>query len=365
MSDRAAQLHANPWRGVFYITGGGTELISEMLTTPGASRTVLEVTVPYAHAALTALLGRTPGQSCSAPTARAMAMAAFQRAHALGAAEGDDAHVFGFACTASLASDREKRGRHRAYIAVQTDWDTHFAEIALAGDRAEEEQQLVEALWGVLMATLHTSEILEHPFESVRADARWRDILLGNAPAVVTEEHDGGLLLSGSFNPLHHGHERMLDVAEQVTGRHGAYELSMVNPDKPPLDYHEVGARLAQFNEPVWLTRLPTFIEKAAHFPGTVFAVGIDTITRVDAVRYYADVRGRDAAIAELARYSCEFLVFGRVDDDQFVQLDDLELSPILRGICKAVPPYLFREDVSSTALRAQREEADLQSSLG
>ena len=355
MSERAAQLHANPWRGVFYITGGGTELISEMLTTPGASRTVMEVTVPYAHAALTSLLGRAPEQSCSAPTARAMAMAAFQRAHALGAAEGDDAHVFGLACTASLATDREKRGRHRAHIAVQTDWDTHFAEITLAGDRAEEEHQLVEALWGVLMATLHTSEILEHPLETVRADAQWRDILLGHAPAVVTDPHDGGLLLSGSFNPLHEGHARMLEVAEQVTGRQGAYELSMLNPDKPSLDYHEVGTRLAQFDEPVWLTRLPTFAQKAAHFPGTVFAVGIDTITRIDAVRYYTDERGRDLAMADLARHGCEFLVFGRVDAGQFVQLDDLELSPTLRAMCKAVPAEMFREDISSTQLRAQQ----------
>lgn len=354
MSERAAQLHANPWRGVFYITGGGTELVSEMLTTPGASRTVLEVTVPYAHAALQSLLGRAPAQSCSASTARAMAMAAFQRAHALGAAHDDDAHIFGLACTASLATDRDKRGRHRAHIAVQTDWDTHFAEISLAGDREQEEHQLVEALWEVLMATLHTGEILGHPLQSVRADARWRDILLGHAPAIVTVPHDGGLLLSGSFNPLHKGHARMLELAEQVTGRQGAYELSMVNPDKPSLDYHEVGNRLAQFDEPVWLTRLPTFAEKAAYFPGSVFAVGSDTITRIDAVRYYTDARGRDVALAELARHGCEFLVFGRVEAGQFVHLDDLELSPTLREMCKAVPLEMFREDISSTQLRAR-----------
>lgn len=355
MSARAAELHANPWRGVFYITGGGTALISEMLTTPGASRTVLEVMVPYAHASLVSILGRAPAQSCSAPTARAMAMAAFQRAHALGAADGDDAHVFGLACTASLATDREKRGRHRAHIAVQTDWETHFVELALTGTRAEEEQQLVEALWAVMMNTLHTSELLEHPLQSVRADAGWRDILLGHAPAVVSAAHDGVLLLPGSFNPLHQGHQRMLAVAEELTGRHGAYELSMVNPDKPPLDYHEVGTRLAQFDVPVWLTRLPTFAEKAAHFRGAVFAVGIDTITRIDAVRYYASEYGRDAAMAELAGYGCEFLVFGRVDDGHFVQLDDLDLSPTLRRLCKAVPADRFREDISSTQLRARQ----------
>ena len=99
MSERARILHSADWQGVFYLTGGGSLLISELLTTPGASASVLEVQVPYAAAALADLLGRAPDRACSDSTARAMAMAAFQRARALGARR-----PFGFACTASLAS---------------------------------------------------------------------------------------------------------------------------------------------------------------------------------------------------------------------------------------------------------------------
>ena len=106
MSERARLFHANPWRGVFYVTGGGSDFIAEMLTTAGASRSVLEMTVPYANSALTELLGRTPEQACSAATARTMAMAAFQRARTLSDDKQGPA-LFGLACTASLATDRE------------------------------------------------------------------------------------------------------------------------------------------------------------------------------------------------------------------------------------------------------------------
>ena len=67
--ERARLLHASPWQGVLHITGGGARLLAELLTTPGASATVLEATVPYAESALAELLGRRPDQACAAPTA--------------------------------------------------------------------------------------------------------------------------------------------------------------------------------------------------------------------------------------------------------------------------------------------------------
>ncbi|MEQ8991411.1 MAG: hypothetical protein RLO46_06245, partial [Pseudomonadales bacterium] len=73
MSRRAELLHASPWQGVLYVTGGGTLLLSELLTTPGASATVLEARVPYAAAALAEIVGRTPEQAGSDATPRARA----------------------------------------------------------------------------------------------------------------------------------------------------------------------------------------------------------------------------------------------------------------------------------------------------
>ena len=80
------QLHDSPWRGVIHVTGGGTSLLSELLAVPGASRTLLDASIPYANQALADLLGQVPEQASSTMTARALAMAAYHRARALGGA---------------------------------------------------------------------------------------------------------------------------------------------------------------------------------------------------------------------------------------------------------------------------------------
>lgn len=104
------------------VTGGGATAIGELLNVPGGSQSVLECIVPYSAAALCEWIGGKPDQFCSEPTARAMAMAAFERARHLVSADGDaDPHkLVGVGCTASLASDRPKRGPHRVYVASQT-----------------------------------------------------------------------------------------------------------------------------------------------------------------------------------------------------------------------------------------------------
>lgn len=195
----------------------------------------------------------------------------------------------------------------------------------------------------------------------MRASARttiapdtWRELILGHRTTLATAPHDGRLLLPGAFNPVHHGHARMLALAEARTGRAGAYELSIANVDKPLLDYAEIAQRLAQFQQPVWLTRLPTFVEKARAFPETVFAVGADTIERIAAPRYYGGVTGRDAALAELRDLGVGFCVFGRLLEGRFQVLDDLPLPGLLRSLCMGVSEAEFNEPVSSTTLREQ-----------
>ena len=102
-------------------------------------------------------------------------------------------------------------------------------------------------------------------------------------------------LLPGSFNPVHEGHRRMLALAAARLGAAGgAYELAILNPDKPSLSPGDAAARLAGFSdaEAVWLTRAPTFPEKARIFPGAAFAVGVDTLVRIAEPRYYGGSDG-------------------------------------------------------------------------
>ncbi|MEE2914382.1 MAG: hypothetical protein VX745_06915, partial [Pseudomonadota bacterium] len=85
------------------VTGGGTTAISDLLAVPGASRTLLEATIPYDSQALADYIQRTPEQSASASTARQLAMSAYQRARQLTGADDD---VVGIGCTAALRTDR-------------------------------------------------------------------------------------------------------------------------------------------------------------------------------------------------------------------------------------------------------------------
>ncbi len=111
-----ARIHGTDTRCVLVVTGGGVASLSWLLGVPGASRTVLEGTVPYATTALTELIGYEPAQAVSAATAEAMARAAMARAGKLDPDGG--VPLVGVAATAALVSDRPKRGEHRAQVAV-------------------------------------------------------------------------------------------------------------------------------------------------------------------------------------------------------------------------------------------------------
>src|SRR5574340_979811 len=142
------QIHASPGRFVVAVAGGGSRAIAELLEVPGASRTLLEAVVPYCEPAMIAWLGARPDQCCSLATARAMAMAAFRRAWQYDAASTPA----GIACTAALATDRPRRGAHRAHLALQTaamaaTWSLRLEKGPRT--RAEEEAIVAHLLLGV------------------------------------------------------------------------------------------------------------------------------------------------------------------------------------------------------------------------
>ena len=342
-------IHEAEPQGVFVVTGGGSGLLSRLLSVPGASATVLEASIPYASQALTDYLGAAPEQWCSALTARRLAMQAFSRARALGG-------EFGFAITASLATNRPKRGDHRAYLAYQDAAATRVWTLALekgARSRAEEEDLLAGHALTALAFAFGISSAPDLPCAEALGDPGLAELLRGERKLVASRHFDA--VLPGAFNPLHDGHRAMRAHATERLGRPVAYELCVANVDKPHLDYLDINPRLAQFRpDEVVVTNAPTFVEKVRALGGAVtFVVGADTITRIAEPRYYGGGAHRDAALAELKDAGCAFLVYGRVDDDgAFKTLADLSLPPALAALCEGVGAVEFRNDVSSTALR-------------
>ncbi len=355
------QIHNSPTQIAVALSGGGSRILSELLEVPGASRTLLEAVVPYCETAMIAWLGGRPDQFCSQQTARAMAMAAFHRARQL---DEDCDQLAGIGCTASLASDRPKRGDHRIHVAMQTLRCTAAWSVTLEkGRRSRSEEEGVAARM-VLGAVAHASGTQTPPLDlcdsepvetsDVTAPNSWQDLLLGRVD-VVRHGETAAAVFPGAFNPIHVGHRGMIEVAREIAGGPIACEISIENVDKPPLDYWEIDRRLGQFDaeQPVWLSRAATFVEKSRLFPGATFLVGTDTMRRIVDPRYYGnDKAACQAAIDRIAQRGCRFLVFGRNPGTGLVRCGDLDLPESLRAICKEIPPEQFREDVSSTSLR-------------
>jgi len=363
-----SKIHQLPKKVVLVVSGGGSGALAALLEVPGASRTLLEGVIPYAEEAMVQLLGGRPDQFCAPSTSRAAAMVAFRRALRY---ETSPENVAGVAATASLVSDRPKLGPHRAHVAIQTLTTTlsYSVELQKGARNRQQEEDLVSRM--VLNAVAEAAGLEdrlpvpllpEEKIESSRAEAPtgWQQVLLGHTPALMVGQPPKApsgrmrAILSGAFNPRHQGHRRMAEVAQQVYSLHVEYELSLDNVDKPPLDYYELDRRLGQFGpeEVVWLTRAPTFVEKADLFPGATFLVGADTLRRIADPKYYGSRAACQEAWQRIAARGCRFLVFGRDWGIGFIRLGDLDLPEVLRSLCREVPPEQFREDICSTALR-------------
>ncbi|HBH51239.1 MAG TPA: hypothetical protein DDY91_05035 [Planctomycetaceae bacterium] len=378
-------IHASTVRLVLAITGGGAGAISRLLEVPGASRSVLEGRVPYFPAALAEWLGRPPEQACSLTTALGMAAVAERRARQLDpetpqSPEGTP-HWLGVAGTSALVSDRPKKGEHRCHLAVHSSLATHAVSVTLAKglrSRMGEERLVADLLLSLIAEQLGIEPPVIELQEGgdtfterrVEADPLERDLLAQARDVVWRRGAEPGEaqprtpirgVLPGSFNPVHAGHRQLQQIARRKLQGEVAWEISVVNVDKPPLDLITLEERCAQFaGEPVVLTRSPLFAQKAAVMPGMVFVVGADTAARLVDPRYYAgDPETMSGSLKTIRDQGCRFLVAGRVQDGQYVSLGQLPIPNEFQGLFEEIPAEEFRCDLSSTELRRQRQAAD------
>ena len=370
MRPHIQQLHDTPHKTVLAVSGAGTQAVAWLLGVSGASRTILEVVVPYGRLAMQDFLGLEPTQSAAAETARQMARRAYQRARAQ---LEDDSPAVGLACAAAIATDRYRRGDHRAFVAAWSDTATATWSLTFnkgLRDRAGEEdvvsRLIVQALSEFsglapdIELDLTDGDFLE--VERIPRPEPLDELLAGEARWVVRQpdgrmEVEGEVppvLLPGSFNPLHVGHREMMAAATAATGEAGAFELSVTNVDKPPLEKSEIERRLSQFepDDTVALTRAETFQKKAALFPGRTFVQGWDTTVRLVAPRYYGGESEMMLALAEMMASGTRFLVAGRSDGGEFRTLADVDIPAGFAPMFSEIPEGEFRRDISSTELR-------------
>jgi len=376
---------------VIVATGGGSQAIPHLLTTPGASDVVLECLVPYAREAVDRLLGGAQESYCSSRTARRLAVMAWQRACGLGAPPGSG---IGVAVTASLRSRSPKRGQHRVVVAMHGLGATSVATLVLrkeARSRADEEMVaaalLLERLASFSSGCRSTSapsllQLLDDErleIECCEPPVAWQELLAGSRTAVHaavdpsrhppapapssadTVPAAGMLVFPGSFDPLHEGHLRMAIVAQEIATRPIDFELSVTNVDKPTLDSLEMKSRAAQFaGRSLWFTRAATFVEKLDIFPEGTFVMGADTYVRLADPTYYGgSIEAAGRAVQRIATQARGLIVFGRERNGTFEDPARLDVPPALREVTHFVSQREFRMDISSTALRRQRVSTD------
>ena len=159
------------------------------------------------------------------------------------------------------------------------------------------------------------------------------------------------VILSGSFNPFHIGHNKLLTVAERLSGRNGVLELSVLNVDKSKINGGIIMDRISKIpsNFSILLSRNATFLEKAKSNPGAWFVVGFDTALRLFDKKYHKNV---DKVFEKYVDLNVKFIVGGRKKNKSFLTLNHLKIPKKLQHIFIDIPEKLFREDISSTDIR-------------
>ncbi|MCP5100175.1 MAG: hypothetical protein GY943_31870, partial [Chloroflexi bacterium] len=298
-------IHNSSTRTVIVTAGAGTQALSDLLNVPGATRTLLEALVPYSQAAFDEFLGQQPKQYVHPQTARFLAGRAFTRARWL---ENTDTPLVGLACTATIVTDRPKRGEHRAHIAAWQPERLIRCGVHLqkgVRDRTGEENLVSNVMLNVLAQAcgldikltlpFHANdELIEmvDNFEEAAIKLHRRDIAYFGVEADGHIQNENGvpkLILSGAFNPLHDGHLDLAKTAVSALNQPIAFELAAVHVDKPSLSPEVIIDRLSQFagRWPIFVSTAPTYVEKAQLYPGCTFVVGYDTAVRVLHPRYY------------------------------------------------------------------------------
>ena len=298
---------------VLATTGGGSRAISRLLTVPGASRSVLEAIVPYAEPALARFLGGKPDQYCSPATARAMAMAAYRRA--LDYADSP-AMAVGLGCTAGLAT-RPAEAWPASFARRGPDARSDAAGVARIGKRSPHSRRRrnaggrhrVESAGRVLAACRPRPGGFDRRRTTPREQRRRAEPVAGavgrrNRSAAGQSARRGSLAAQGDF------FGGVSSVARGSPGdgsrrgptarrrRSSSKSRSSTPTNRRSTIWRSTAASGNSRRTSRSGCRVPPRSSKnRCSFPGVTFVVGVDTIERIAAARFY----GGDPAAVDRA----------------------------------------------------------------
>lgn len=362
-------------------TGAGAGIQASLWSVPGSSAFLAGAAFPYAGHEMERLLGFRPAKFCDEDAAVELAIAAYLRGREAALAETSGtptkAPVVGLGLTASVASMVPHRGDHRVFVATlgergATVWSARLpkgtgeAQRSIDGQLAD--RMGVHALLaavgiareagdapGVEVSRRELPEAELHAMlyrRPVFGPGDWRAKVLG------TERCDL-VLLPGSFDPCHEGHQMIADAVERQYGRRIAYAVTADPVHKPSLRTVDLLDRVASIHlgggraRTIVLTeRDPLFIDKARQFPGAGIALGVDALVRMLDPSWGPNV---GEMLETFRALGTRFYVVGRSVDGHWTTIDDVPIPDRFRRLFESVEG---RHDVSSTELRGLHEVA-------
>ena len=366
------RIHNSKTKLVMSVSGVGSQSINWLLNVPGASKTLIEATIPYSNESLNRYIGEVPRQYVSKTTALSMAKAAYIQGVEYGNHEID---IIGVSCTGAISTNRKRRGHNQAFIGLWGPRLKYVAHLILEkGERNRvEEEELVsslivqcveEKLLGNSALNVDLNKLESVSVDETEFSSDLDSLVNGHISSITSmgtnlvglDKSFKGGILSGSFNPIHQGHIELSKLASDILGAPVAFEISVTNVDKPPLQADEIKKRVSQFerSETVILTCAPLFAEKSGIFQNSTFIIGNDTALRLVDPKYYDnDVQNMYTSLQKVKDNKCDFLVAGRLQNSEFKTISDMAIPEAFISLFQGIPESQFRMDLSSSELRS------------
>ena len=360
-------LHESNVEFVLVFAGAGSHAIDRLLSVPGASKTVLEIMIPYSNNSLDEFLGLKPEKYVSLETVELMAKKAYDRALQL--KFNTNGNILGVSITAALPTYYNKKGEIKAYMAICYSMglikcEINFPDQSLS--RNDYENIISNLVIKAINDFHHNSRNLESKNISVikKEYSNYFDSLSNNHLKSILIDVDSKTInnflkpkaiIPGSFNPLHKGHIELYNFSKKLFNRDVFFEISISNVDKPNLLEKELDLRVEQFknNYPLLITNASKFHMKSDLFQEINFIIGVDTAIRLFDKKYYQnDQNLMHRSIMQIYNNGCKFYVAGRMHKGQFITLEDINVDNYYKDIFFPINESEFREDITSSEIR-------------